>query len=914
MVLILLLGAAGSFYQVTSGLFYCGHTGANSEIWYWALAAGLQSLAFPWAGWSPRGERFYRLTQWAAVPLIAYVLYQLSAVHARPLFLAGLAVLAYALFARALDRRRHPEMETSWSQLGLQGVLFVLAALVIQSAFAFLVLYSRGILLNDRNFGVLLGMSVVLAFVVVRYGSRVHGVRLHEMPPLFLLLMILLRAKLPDGAYDSLFYKATLPMMIADWRTALTGLPDHTLLGTNLQEILNAQLLIIDGGYAPSFITTLAFLGLWIVVPAAARTLSNVLPVEASKRHLGLMLNTATLLLVSLSEPLTAAGTSYQEPLQILLLAAGLLAGPAGWIFLAAAAAVKVTALFFIPLLLLIRAAGVDRECVRAFLETPFAKLRGWHVGSYFNRGHGGAPTSAPWRPARTKGALLVLLVCGGLAALVFGEQLARNQLFAGRLLVPSEMLAGLTDPDGRMMTRIKRDETFDIAGTQRPFDNLIGTLIHMGTLNKWMEPDAHGFHALPSSRLPMVAVFLALLALWCVRKREARPWALLTLFFTLLFVVYLQFFSQGRHMAPASFAAVVAIAAAPVFLWKGEMPRWLLAVLTLAIGLLAVGDQLVGNFINTGWECSRRLSTPAAAPIAPVARDGVSNAATELDRKLADIVAQYRAKAPARHDIIPSVLCDETQGRKHYFGAHYAYASVTHSLLRRYLSADPARAQRLARSALVVCVEVWHLLAVKPDGQEDHFTLVDRVGRTNIFVSNFLMDGGPAAQLVPAGFPVPSSWIRYMVVQDFGASWSTGRLADPSPQETPNGKGALEMSVGAETLPTLVSRNAMTFDEVEVRPGDRVFMEATLPFRQSDGLQVELRLVLAGTAPLVRRMLLQPNRSIAPDMSWQTLALAVPDGYSGRATLTVAVSSEGGDPNADWISFRKLQLQRRVQ
>ena len=34
--------------------------------------------------------------------------------------------------------------------------------------------------------------------------------------------------------------------MIADWRTALTAIPDVTLLGTNLLEIVNSQLRILD--------------------------------------------------------------------------------------------------------------------------------------------------------------------------------------------------------------------------------------------------------------------------------------------------------------------------------------------------------------------------------------------------------------------------------------------------------------------------------------------------------------------------------------------------------------------------------------------------------------------------------------------------------------------------------------------
>jgi hypothetical protein len=912
---ILLLCAAGSAYQVTSKLFYCGHTGAGDEIWYWTVAAALQSFAFLAAGWSPRMERLYRLSQWLLLPLLIYVLYQLSAQHARPILLAGIGVAAYALFAGALDRRSGPgaqgraqdDAQPAWPRLILEGVLFVLILMLIQSALAFLVLYSRGVLLNDRNFGILFAASVAIAFVVVRWGVRVSGTRLQDAPPLCLLIMILLRAKLPDGAYDSLFYKATHPAMIADWRTALTGLPDHALMGTNLQEIMNAQWLILDKAYAPAFITTLAFLGLWVVAPAAARALSAFMPAETGRRSLGLMLNAAALLIVSLTESLTAAGTSYHEPMLMLLLSAGLLAGPAGWVFLAGAMAVKITALFFLPLFLLIRLAGTRRERLREWMEAPLENLRR-RFGARSRERPGLAAAPALRAGARRK-ALPMLVLCGALAVLVFGEQLARNQLLSGRLLAPSEALAGLTDPQGRMMARIDHNPQFDEVSKRKSFDTLITTIIHIGTLNKWMHTEDMGFHALPSSRLPMAAVLLALLALLGLCRRETRPWALTALLFALLFVVFLKFFTQGRHMSAASFAAVLAVATAPAFLRRGEASRMVLTALTLGIGLCAVGDQLVGNFINVGWECTRRLSAPAVAQNA-VSPPGTS---AELDRKLADIVAQYRAKMPARRSVVPTVLCDEGSRRKPYMGAHYIYSVTTQHMLRRYLEADPARVQRLSRSTLAVCVKAWHLVGVKREFLNE-FTFVDRIADTDIFVSNYLMDGALAAQMVPSGFPVPGAFRQFFAVRDFGADWKAGTLADDSPKDTVTRKGALEMRFDDQPMAALVAPNALTFERVTVMPGDRVHMEAALPFHQSDGLRVELRLTLPGKQPLIARASLSPRLREASEMNWQTLDLPIPEGYAGIAAFTVSIDSRGGNEIGDWIVFRKLQQQRRGQ
>lgn len=901
--LILLLGCAASFYQFgVSDVFLCGKERAGDRIWYLAFATAVQSLLFLWSGWSATGVRWYRATQWVALPLIGFAVYQLSALHARSLLLLCIGVAVYVMVARTLDRRRGVSAEADWARLCVEGVLFVLAALVIHSALAFLALYSRGLRLSDGLFGGILLVSALIAFAVVRRGCRCGGPRLNDIPPLFLLLMILLRAKVPDTAYDSLFYKVTLPLMIADWRTALTGLPDHTLMGTNLQEIINSQLRILDGGFAPSFLSTLAFCGLWPVAPAAARACANLLPAQTSRALLGLAVNAAALLIVSLTEPLLASGTSYQEPLQVLLLCAGLLAGPAGWLFLSAAAAVKVTSLLFLPFFMLVRAAGRDREAVYRWLESPIATLRERFAALRDRRKPAVQAYAAPGR-----GALAIAVLCGVLAVLVFGEQLARNQVLSGRLLVPSEMLAGLTDPDGRVMSRVERDGTFDAASKRNAFDNLVSTVIHMGTLDAWMTPEEHGFHVLPSSRLPLVAVFLGLLALWCARKQETRPWALFALLHTALFVIYLQFFLQGRHMVPASFAAIAVIVAAPAFLWRGDMRRAVLASLTVVFACLAVGDQLIGNFLNDGWDCRRGFAAPAAEPITPTPPESVSG----VDRKLAEIVADYRSHGMAAHYIVPTVLCDQHTESKAYFGAHFVYSSVTQSLLRRYFKADPARLKRLAGSVLAVCILNRELIAADAEALKDDFTFAGRFGFTDIYVSKVLAQGGPAAQIVPSGFPVPPALRGYTVAKDFGAAWSSGKLADESPKPTPTGRGALVMTVGDRELPTLVSANALAFEGVEVRPGDRVRMEATLPFGQSDGLRVELRLDLPGAAPLVRELLIRRKRTAAADGKWYSENLVIPDGFAGTAKFTVRAGSEGGDPDADWIAFRKLHLLR---
>ncbi len=899
LIALLLLGAVASFHQLSSRLFYCGVEGAHPEIFAWSTLAGLQGMLFLWAAWSARGERIYRVSQWIALGVCAYVLYQLSAVHARPLLLAALGVGGYALCACALDRQRNVET-ANWQRLLCEGVLFVLAVLVIQSALALPVLYSRGLLLSDRLFGSLFCMSLVAAFWIVRSCSREQGSRLVDAPPLFLLAMILLRAKQPDGAYDSLFYKGTVPVMLEDWRTALTGITDHTLLGTNLQEIINSQLRILDIGHEARVLSMLACLGLWVIVPAAARAIARLMPAGRGKAETALVINIAALLMVSLTEPLTASGTSYQEPLQILLLAAGLLAGPLGWIFLSAAAAVKATALVFIPLLLLVNLAARDRAGLLAWLQTPALSLRA--LLSVFNRRGRSGPVAA-YVPASARRARVATLLCALLAVIVFGEQLIRNQLMAGRLLAPSDMLSRFTDPQNQMLGVAKAEGVFDTVKQRPAFDNVVGTIMHMSALDKWLPVEEHGFHAFPSSRLPLVAFALGLLALLCAARAAKRSWALLALAWMALFVVYLQLFSQGRHMAAASFAAVPVIVLALVHLGNRSWSQARLALVTLAVGLLAFGDQLTGNLINVGWDCMRRLSLPAS----PLRTNPPVSA---LDQRLAAIANTYLTRAAGLRDVVPTILCDSATGPKPYMGVHYAYSVVTHQLLARYLSADPARAGRLDRAVLALCVDAWHLSAIE-QAQLVGFRSEGRLGDRHLFVSDYLSAGGSAVQLVPSGFRLPRVLRPYLPVQNLAAAWREAQLENETRQQTPTGRGVLEMDVEGALMPTLVAPNGLIFSEVKVLPGDRLFVEAGLPHKQSDGLALELRLGRPGAAPLIRKIMLKRGR--LPGAAWQQFEVIVPDHLAGSVTLTVAASSEGGDPDADWVSFRWLLLERRV-
>jgi hypothetical protein len=118
----------------------------------------------------------------------------------------------------------------------------------------------------------------------------------------------------------------------------------------------------------------------------------------------------------------------------------------------------------------------------------------------------------------------------------------------------------------------------------------------------------------------------------------------------------------QGRYFSVLSFVAalLVALAVAAALRSAAASSKATLA-LGSAIALVAVGDQVVGSFVNNGWECRRDLA-------APVARDTPGLPETALERRLAELAAQHRAKAPPGGSP-PSVVCEYQTGPQRYLG-----------------------------------------------------------------------------------------------------------------------------------------------------------------------------------------------------------------------------------------------------
>ena len=780
-----------------------------------------------------------------------------------------------------------------------ETVVFLLATVVLHSAIAFFILHSPGVELDDRRFLVIALVSAVIAGWILRRDTPFAALSIGQLPPLGLLVIVLLRAKLPDGAYDSLFYKATVPIMIGDWRTAITGAIDpSSLLGSNFQEIINSQLRIVDPAYPPALTATLAFLGLWVVVPVAAHSL---MPKSLGPGY-GLGRNTLVLLLVSLTESLVAAGTAYQEPLMGLLLAASLLPMSLGWLFLGAAIAVKATALFIGPLILVAKCWSLA--------ASPGA-------GSTATTGH-------PGRWPRIRGAVAgfvgelversrshraVLGACIILAAVVVGQQFYRNIAYTGRLTAITESLSSLTDPENQVLAKQIDDPL--AALLPRGFrERFVNTFIHVLTLDRWIPTREFGFHIIPSSRLPAIATALSLLVLAFPRFRRQR--VLAVSFGTWLFCAFvlLNFVWQGRYLYPISFGAALVIAYLVGTMYQEEHEpgrRWLAVGACLAIAIAAFGDQLVGSYINDGWECRRNIA-------APVVKNNYDRPETGFEHRLADIVANYRASS-LRADVVPTILCESTLDEVRYLGAQYLYTRPSLEINRRRLAARPDLVKTLPTSLLAVCFTGAQFpdLILPPDVRKDFVEVEGARTQSgtvvHILVSKPLTSGARATSLFGQQMNPMSGLAGWGSNHDFLLLWGPDRLTSWAPADAPGGKGALIAQSGGDRVGVLIAPFSVAFDNVEFDSGSRLHVELAMPYSNSDGMGVEFAFEGSDAARASVTLAMSPKPEAATVPVWETRDVPVPPAINGRGSLTVTATSPSGDSNGDWIYFRQLHL-----
>jgi hypothetical protein len=652
--------AGGGYFQVLeSPIFWCGRSEAFPGTTILALISLGQTALYLAAAGSPQWAKRYRISQIVVLPVLAIGLFQVFLPHPRTAaFFAALAAIPVALSAVSVRWR--------WTRTQLPAIcgLFVVSALGALAAFGDIPFSLRGVVVPTSLIGLCAAAAAVVAVVAVSsFTERISPAvgftpDLARYLPLALLLFAVLRAKLPDIAYDSFTYKTTLPYQLAEWRTGDSAIIDGFMVGTNLQEILNALLVAITRDYVPPLLSTISFVLLLLITPLA-------FPVEQRSSATGRsVVAFAGASAFVLSEAGIAQGTAYQEPMLLLFLVAALIRCPLWPAFLAVAIAVKINAAFIAPLVML------------------------YHL--FFYRRFFLSPTR---------------LLTGILAAaLVLLPQLDRNVVFSGRLLAMTETLASVTDPPGPDQIMVAGGNRYESAVRGGILNNaalsacnmwLLATLCPMQYRNN----DSAGFHVFPASRAPLFAVlFAAAVALGGRRSRRGIGLASVVVF-GVCYVGLLAFLSEGRYFLPLSFGFSVLLLLNPqpaedvLSTMGGSWPGRLVAV---GLGCWFVGSDLIpGTFTNVSWICKREILTAAETL-------DMRQPETPAQRFLASYVDRYKQICPPP-GLPPVILAEHDVLNSPYLGTQRIFHVFTQQMITRFFTADPTRQQRSGQAIIAV-------------------------------------------------------------------------------------------------------------------------------------------------------------------------------------------------------------------
>ena len=657
-LLVLAVIGAGGYVQVARGdTFWTGRIGAFPTIYMITTAALLQFALFLSYVVSRKPRGAYQATQIVVLPFLILGLCQVFWWHPISfLFLLAAGGIPVAA-ARAFNcdwAKAAPIPAFGVAALILLGAMtaIVQIPLVIKGA-----VVSAPWLIGAVAFG---GLAAVFAVrdIAARFGAATDAAVALPMLPLSFLLFAVLRAKFPDTSYDAWLYKATLPMQMADWHSGGMPIMNAMMLGTTFQEMMNAALIMVTRDYAPPLISLISFALLFCIAP-----LAFALPRGARGRELAIAAFAAGMA-YTVTEAGIGQGTSYQEPLQLVLLAAALLPGSTWPAFLAMATMVKINSGFLAPLILLLHLQD------------------GWrHVLT-----------------VRTCAVAIAALL------LVVAPQFERNVVYSGRLLGQSEVLADLTDPPGPQRIMVKGGSHFDGPVRGGPLNNAIMSACNMWVANvvcptAYNGSDVQGFHVFPSSRAPLFAVVLCLLLLIHVAMRGAPPGTTIASVaaFALAYYLLVDFMSEARYFLPLSFGFAVLLlinrtALAAIFFDVGMTPRHWLAITAIAVFLLG-SDLVPGMYTNVSWDSRRSLFHAAerqdlAAPLTPVQ--------AFLERRVGD----YRRQCPPPG--LPPVLLGEHGAlQAPYLGAEQSHFFLTHQMNDRFYDADPSRRAALPKAVL---------------------------------------------------------------------------------------------------------------------------------------------------------------------------------------------------------------------
>ncbi len=871
-ITLVALIAAGGYYQTGSGLFHCGNY-EGGQLTFWFAVAILQLAIYLAADSEPR-RRLYATSQLVLFPVLVAVAVQLIRAD-RSLLSATFLILPIASLLPLA-------VVSPWPRIGkldlgsitrlvpmrsfvLWLVFIAWLMLGLWSGLALFVFYARNMTFAGGPLWLTLGLAgglcAALVLSLLKGGQRPKAA---GPLPIGLLLLVLLGAKNPDMAFDSMFYKATRPLLLADGRTALFGIFDHAMLGSTQQEIINALLRILDASYNPSLISTLAFVSMWLTLPTLLRGVFAGLAPEQGRFWWKL----AAAALFCFSENHIATATSYQEPLLTLFLAGSLLPGAVGWSFLGMAVGVKLTAVVVIPLFFV------------------------WRLRT-------GELTDRSRRLTAIAGMLLALVIAGG--------QVYRNHAYVRRLLPPTEMAASITDPRGKIWPR-------EPGSAEKPRGGIIDNFA-LSTLNIWgmdrLTPVTYrgsgdaGFHVMPASRWPLLGVVAAIAGLVMgIRRRLGWP-AMYAGAFILAYLAFLAGTTQGRYFVVLSFTAVLLVALlrgmGPPEALVSVVPKYRNALqwITAGAAALLVGNDLnVGTRINDGWVCKRSLG-------APVVRQSWDEPRNDLEREL-----QKLSKLLTRDTGHPPLIwVEHTVGYTPYLGAGWISAQASTDMTLRYFATRPERARDLANAVDVLVTQDGALLAsLRQYNDLSDYAEYARVDGKRIFVSKRRMAG---EQFIPVLSHYLGLFDEFAPdVADLMPQWHRYRLPDEAPIDTPAGAAAytLEAGTGGEG-PTgvLVAPSQLTLVVPRRKHDAKLELKAAMPYPNSDGMELQL-FASEDAAPIGSVMLQPPDREGALEWTSLDFTLDPSTGLGPRRVFLRAVSSSG-DNTGDWVFVREARV-----
>ena len=654
--------AAGGYYQLFGPpTFFCGMIYSYPQPTILAAVALAQTALYLAGAASTRWAKVYRVSQAVVLPFVLFALMQIFHRHRHTvIFFAALIAIPICL-SLLLPRWRWMR-----AQLPATCALFTVSALGFLAGFGQIPLTLPGVIATGPMIVLtVLAASAVSVAVIgsLREQPSLSGGRFPDLArylPLALLLFPVLRAKLPDVAYDSYMYKITLPYQIAEWRTGDVAIIDGFMVGTNLQELLNGLLVAITRDFLPPFISTISFVLLLLIMPLAFPSERQTSPIRKA------VIAFAGVSAFVLCEAGIDQGTAYQEPLLLLFMVAALIRCPFWPAFLAAAIAVKVNAVFIAPLILLYHLFGY-----RSFFRSPRYLLIGVLTG-------------------------LIVLV----------PQINRNVIYSGRILGLNETLATVTDPPGPNQVMAPGETRYDEKVRGGVLNNAALSACNMLALSDlcptaYNGSDNLGFHIFPASRAPLFAVIfsVAVLAGACVYPKRRLRAAASVAVFLICYAGLLGFLSEGRYFLPVSFGFSVLLlmnleqAEDTVLAMGSSRIGQTFAVI---LGCFLIGSNLLpGTFTNSSWNCDRPVTTP-------VQERDVRSPETPLQSFLAAYTEKYKQTCPPP-GLPPVILAQNDLLNSPYLGAQRIFHVYTQQMITRFFAANPARQTHAASAILAI-------------------------------------------------------------------------------------------------------------------------------------------------------------------------------------------------------------------